>query len=187
MAVCAVDHTHTHIYIYIYSTHTHTHTRIYILIYSLSLIIHTHKHTHKTHTHKTHTHTKHTRTCIHKHFFLCHIQERYNCPVYLHSYTFGGRMSNRASDVEDCLFDLQLPTGLHCPMHWITRNVVMLVAPSSLREWINYRHIDHIMCKCEPNALDHKKRGHASCTFLPQRMIKLSTHWLQKRANLNLK
>jgi len=61
-------------------------------------------------------------------------QERYNCPVYLHTHSFGGRVSNRAADVEDCLFDLKLPTGKHSPMHWITRNVVMLVAPNSLRE-----------------------------------------------------
>ncbi|KAF5841174.1 dynein heavy chain and region D6 of dynein motor-domain-containing protein [Dunaliella salina] len=61
-------------------------------------------------------------------------QERYDCPVYLHTHSFGGRVSNRGIDVEDCLFDLKLPTGKHSPMHWITRNVVMLVAPYSLRE-----------------------------------------------------
>eukprot|EP00967_Tisochrysis_lutea_P055419 scaffold69658_cov14-Tisochrysis_lutea.AAC.1 len=49
-----------------------------------------------------------------------HAQERYNCPVYLHTHSFGGRVSNRAADVEDCLFDLKLPTGKHSPMHWIT-------------------------------------------------------------------
>lgn len=64
----------------------------------------------------------------------CVSQERYSCPVYLHTHIFGGRVSNKAADVEDCLFVLQLPSGRYCPTHWITRNVVMLVAPSSLRE-----------------------------------------------------
>lgn len=52
------------------------------------------------------------------------LQQRYVCPAYLHTTSFGG---NRGGDVDDCLFDLLLPPGEYSPEHWVTRNVVVLV------------------------------------------------------------
>ena len=55
------------------------------------------------------------------------LAQRYRCPAYLHSHTYGGRISNRGTDVEDCLFELLLPAGPFSPIHWTTRNVALLV------------------------------------------------------------